>query len=125
MFKLILNGLEEEYDILTNANEDSFTIVCATEGEALGFKDKLTIEALKLIKYKQTEGVYSIVENKEYANKYTVEEIDDKIKITYYLIAHVEDPINAMLERLLAVENTNNINTNAIVELASVIGGDK
>jgi predicted house-cleaning noncanonical NTP pyrophosphatase (MazG superfamily) len=125
MFKLILNGLEEEYDILTNANGNSFTVVRDTKEEGLSLKDKLTVEALKLVKYKQREGVYSIVENKEYANKYLVEELSDKCQVTYYLIDHVEDPLASVIARISTIEAASNISSEAIIELATVIGGEK
>jgi hypothetical protein len=99
--------------------------VCDTKEEALGLKDKLTIEALKLVKYKQREGVYSIVENKEYVNKYLVEELGDKCQVTYYLTDHVEDPLDSIIAKLSSIEAANNINSEAITELASVIGGEK
>lgn len=123
MFKLILNEVEKEYDILTNANENSFTVVCDTKEEALSVKDILTIDALKLVKYKQREGIYSIVENKEYANKYLVEELDNKFQVTYFLKNHVTDPLDAIIARLSTIETTSSINTEAITELASMLGG--
>jgi vacuolar-type H+-ATPase subunit I/STV1 len=125
MFKLILNEVEKEYDILTNANENSFTVVCNTKEEALSVKDILNIESLKLVKYKQREGVHSIVEKKEYAKKYLVEELGDMCQVTYYLTDHVEDPLDSIIAKLSSIEAANNINSEAITELASVIGGEK
>lgn len=123
MFKLILNEVEKEYDILTNANDSSFTVICGTMDEALSVKDLLTVNALKLVKYKQGEGVYSIVENKEYANKYLVEELSDKCLVTYYLINHEENTLDSIITRLAAMEVANSVTSEAVVELASALGG--
>lgn len=115
MYKIRLKDTEFVANRIPTDN--SFSLVVSKE-EIESTLKICTTENLKEIVFIESEGVYSVQTDKQFAGKYCVEEIEGEVILTIYT-QNIDRAMIAMEE----FKQSQILQDDAIIELAGLLGG--